>query len=141
MALAGASVLWAFKPDYTFQRFGLQALILSSIVLPILLTGRNTDVLCGLFLCFAFACIMNVPFVLFQEPIYLQGASIGYPGYFLVQGPSRRVCRAHFSASAWRNVLYQTSASVGARHHRRHDRCPGCPITALSAAPQCLLDA
>ena len=50
MALAGASVLWAFKPDFTFQRFGLQAAILSSIVLPILLAGRDTDVLRGLFL-------------------------------------------------------------------------------------------
>src|SRR5262249_54999684 len=40
LALAGASVLWAFKPDLSFIRFTQQAMILTSIVLPVMLAAR-----------------------------------------------------------------------------------------------------
>src|SRR5436309_7828270 len=37
LAFAGASVLWAFKPELAFIRFSQQAMIQISIVLPIML--------------------------------------------------------------------------------------------------------
>jgi O-antigen ligase len=86
LALAGTSVLWAFKPDFTFSRFILEMLIVTSIVLPALLAAPTTDMMRGVFLCFAFASILNIPFVLNQEPIILQNESIGYPGYFTFKG-------------------------------------------------------
>ncbi|WP_424593594.1 O-antigen ligase family protein [Bradyrhizobium sp.] len=95
LALAGTSVLWAFKPDVSFVRFVQQAMIVTSIVLPTLLAARTADMIRGLFLCFAFAVILNVPFVLAQAPITLQEWNrgggletliIGYPGYFTFKG-------------------------------------------------------
>ncbi len=68
LALAGASVLWAFKPEYSFFRFVTQ------------------DLMRCLFLCFAFASILNVPFVLNQDPIFIAGKLIGYPGFFSFKG-------------------------------------------------------
>jgi O-antigen ligase len=40
----------------------------------------------GVFLCFAFASILNIFFVFNQTPIILDGESIGYPGYFTFKG-------------------------------------------------------
>src|SRR3954468_20030352 len=64
LALAGMSVLWAFKPETSFIRFTQQAMIIVSIVVPALLAARQTDLVRGLFLCFAIATILNVFFVL-----------------------------------------------------------------------------
>jgi exopolysaccharide production protein ExoQ len=86
LALAGASVLWAFKPEYTFVRFVSQMMIIVSIVVPAILAARTADLMRGLFLCFAFASILNIPFVLNQEPIFYAGKSIGYPGFFSFKG-------------------------------------------------------
>jgi len=82
LAFAGASVLWAFKPELSVIRFIQQAMIVTSIVLPAMLAARTTDVMRGLFLCFAFASILNVFFVLGRPPIDLKYATWGYPGYF-----------------------------------------------------------
>jgi exopolysaccharide production protein ExoQ len=87
LALAGASVLWAFKPESSFIRFLQQVMVVTSIVLPALLADRRADLMRALFLCFASACIINVFFVLGGEPEVAQYGSksvdIGYPGYFL----------------------------------------------------------
>ena len=82
LAFAGASVLWAFRPELSFNRFVQQVMILTSIVLPALLAVRTADLMRGLFLCFAFASILNVFFVLGNPPsiVMMYG---GYPGYFL----------------------------------------------------------
>jgi exopolysaccharide production protein ExoQ len=88
LALAGASVIWAFKPEFSLNRFVLEATIVTSIVLPALVAARSADMMRGIFLCFAFASVLNIFFVLDQAPIYLhsQNVSIGYPGYFTFKG-------------------------------------------------------
>src|SRR5205807_1560055 len=63
LAFAGASVLWSFKPEVSFIRFAQQAMILTSIILPIMLAVRTADVMRSLFLCFAFGSILNVLFL------------------------------------------------------------------------------
>jgi exopolysaccharide production protein ExoQ len=82
LAFAGASVLWAFKPEMSFIRFAQQAMIVVSIVLPIMLAARSADMLRGLFACFAIAAILNIFFVLGRPPIDVKFATWGYPGYF-----------------------------------------------------------
>jgi O-antigen ligase len=83
LALAGISVLWAFNPPLSFQRFVLQMMILAAVVLPVMLTDRRADVIRGLFLCFGLACILNFCIVLNQEPLLFKtGEIFGYRGYF-----------------------------------------------------------
>ena len=82
LAFAGASVLWAFKPELSFIRFVQQLMIITSIVLPAMLAVQTADMMRGLFLCFAFASILNVFFVLGNSPSIVTEYD-GYPGYFL----------------------------------------------------------
>jgi exopolysaccharide production protein ExoQ len=81
LAFAGASVLWAFRPELSFIRFVQQVMIVTSIVLPAMLAARTTDMMRGLFLCFALASILNVFFVIGNPPSVVQMLD-GYPGYF-----------------------------------------------------------
>jgi exopolysaccharide production protein ExoQ len=81
LAFAGASVLWAFRPELSFIRFVQQVMIVTSIVLPTILAVRTADVMRGLFLCFALAAIRNVLFVLDNAPSIVKLLD-GYPGYF-----------------------------------------------------------
>ena len=82
LAFAGASVLWAFKPELSFIRFAQQVMVVTSIVLPALLATRAADLMRGLFLCFAIAAILNLFFVFGRPPIDFKYATWGYPGYF-----------------------------------------------------------
>jgi exopolysaccharide production protein ExoQ len=87
LAFAGASVLWAFRPELSFIRFLQQAMVVTSIVLPAMLPTRASDMMRGLFLCFAVASILNVIFVLGGAQMVVEygsmgKVSIGYPGYF-----------------------------------------------------------
>ena len=86
LAFAGASVLWAFSPDHSFIRYLQQVMIVTSIVLPALLAGRNVDIMRTLFLSFAFAMILNLYFVFGGSVTIARYASglvnIGYQGYF-----------------------------------------------------------
>jgi O-antigen ligase len=82
LAFAGASASWAFNPELSFIRFAQQAMIVSSIILPAMLAARNVDMMRGLFLCFAFAALLNMFFVLGRPPIDTKFATWGYPGYF-----------------------------------------------------------
>jgi O-antigen ligase len=82
LAFAGASVLWAFKPEASFIRFTQQAMILTSIILPAMLAVRTADVMRSLFLCFAFGLILNVLFIPGSEQIDSRGLSQGLRGYF-----------------------------------------------------------
>jgi O-antigen ligase len=86
LAFAGASVLWAFTPESSFVRFVQQVMVVTSIVLPALLAARTVDMMRGLFLCFAFALILNGLFVLRgSSTIVMYGSAfvnIGYQGYF-----------------------------------------------------------
>jgi len=49
LALAGASILWAFKPEYSFSRFATQMMLLTSVVLPAMLAARTADMMRGVF--------------------------------------------------------------------------------------------
>lgn len=82
LAFSGLSVSWAFKPEISFIRFAQQAMIIISIVVPAMLAARNTDLMRGLFLCFALACVLNLAFVFTRPPIDFKFATWGYPGYF-----------------------------------------------------------
>jgi exopolysaccharide production protein ExoQ len=87
LAFAGASVLWAFSPERSLIRFVQQVMIVTSIVLPAMLAARTADMLRGLFLCFAFALILNTLFVLEGSVTIVSYGSklvdLGYQGYFL----------------------------------------------------------
>ena len=86
LAFAGASVLWAFSPERSFVRFVQQVMIVTSIVFPAML-ARRADMMRGLFLCFAFALILNSFFVLGGSVTITKYGSklvnIGYEGYFV----------------------------------------------------------
>jgi O-antigen ligase len=86
LAFAGISVLWASSPELSFSRYVLQVTIVTSIVLPALLAARTADMIRGVFLCFAFASILNICFVLNQTPVFWENESIGYPGYLGAKG-------------------------------------------------------
>jgi exopolysaccharide production protein ExoQ len=91
LAFAGVSVLWAFSPDRSLIRFVQQVMVITSIVLPAMLSARAANMIRGLFLCFAFALILNIPFVLGGYVTIVPYASshgsvlvnIGYQGYFI----------------------------------------------------------
>src|ERR1700730_4808990 len=82
LAFAGASVLWAFRPELSFIRFVQQVMILTSIVLPAMLAVRTADIMRGLFLCFALAAILNIFFILDNPPSIVKMLG-GYEGYFM----------------------------------------------------------
>jgi exopolysaccharide production protein ExoQ len=96
-ALAGASVLWAFKPELSFTRYAQQALIITSILLPVLLAAQTTDVMRALFLCFAFGLALNI-LLGFGGP-----ANKSFEGYFL-----NKNALGQFAALAFFLALHET---------------------------------
>jgi exopolysaccharide production protein ExoQ len=84
LSFAGASFLWSFDPAVSFTRFAQQAMVVTSIVLPATLAARTTDIMRGLFLCFVFALILNVFFVLDGSVDIINCSSMNfcYKGYF-----------------------------------------------------------
>ena len=90
-----------------------QAMIIISIVLPAMLADRTADMMRGVFLCFAFALIVNVFVVLGQTPDNrLYWRDIGYPGYFTFKGILGECAAIAFLLSlhemlypGWRRVL------------------------------------
>jgi O-antigen ligase len=82
VAFAGATVLWAVKPDVSFVRFVAQTMVITSTVLPILLSGRNTDTIHALFLCFAVATLLSI-YSVFEKPITRSNnPDFGFQGSF-----------------------------------------------------------
>src|SRR5262249_16798856 len=45
LVLAGASVLWSFKPEFSLIRFLQLVMVVTSIVLPALLANRSVDLM------------------------------------------------------------------------------------------------
>ena len=82
LAFAGMSVSWAFSLELSFIRFAQQVMIVTCIILPAMLATRTRDMMHGLFLCFAFAAILNVLFVFGRPPLDYKFATWGYTGYF-----------------------------------------------------------
>jgi O-antigen ligase len=112
LAFAGISVLWAFSPEFSFSRYVLQVMIVTSIVLPALLAHPAADMIRSLFLCFAFACVLNIAFVINQEPIVIDNVILGYQGYFSFKGILGECAAIAFLLSlhemlysGWRRVL------------------------------------
>ena len=97
-AFAGASVLWAFRPEASFVRFAQEMMVLSSIILPAMLAARTTDLIYGMFLCFAVGAILNVFFVFGNPP-----SVDGYSGYLLGKN-----ALGEFSAMALLLALHET---------------------------------
>ena len=83
---AGASILWAFSPDRSFVRYTQQLMVVTSIVLPVMLTARTVDIMRGMFICFTLCLVLNLLFVIGGNADFVQrGAvtvAIGYQGYF-----------------------------------------------------------
>ena len=124
LAFAGASVLWAFRPEISFIRFVQQVMIVTSIVLPAMLAARTADMMRGLFLCFAFASILNVFFVLGGTQIVVTYGAMVHGEHrlsriFSGQELSGRMCSARYFAVTSRNALSRPPASVG-YHRCRH---------------------
>ena len=87
LAFAGASVLWSFRPEISFIRFVQEAMVVTSIVLPIMLLVETTDMMLAIFLCFALASILHILFIFGgsdQDLVVNFGKkiSIGYKGYY-----------------------------------------------------------
>jgi exopolysaccharide production protein ExoQ len=98
LAFAGASALWAFKPQLSFTRFTLQVMILASVILPIMLAARTADVMGGVFLCFGFGLILNVLLGPYEAG--------NYGGYFLDKNGFGQFAAIAFLL-ALREVLYR----------------------------------
>ena len=105
LAFAGASVLWAFKPEFSSVRVFQQAMIVISIVLPALLAARTVDMMRGVFLVFLLALIVNLFFVLDQKPMTLENGRIGYAGYFTFKGVLGE-CAAFSLMLSFHEILY-----------------------------------
>lgn len=86
LVFAGASVVWAIRPESSFIRIILQLMIVTSMVLPIILMSPTTDIMRALFLCCALGLFLNVPFVLSGTATFANTGVmveyIGSPGYF-----------------------------------------------------------
>lgn len=82
LGLAGMSVLWAFDPQVTGIRYAQQVMVITAVVMPALIIGRNTDLLRGLFVLLALSCVINVFFVLGPPPVPIENATPGHTGYF-----------------------------------------------------------
>jgi O-antigen ligase len=91
-------------------------MIETSIVLPAMLAARTADIMRGLFLCFAFALCLNVPFVLSGTASFAgNGVTlqyIGSPGYFSFKNYLGECAAISFLLSlheiiyrGWRRVL------------------------------------
>lgn len=82
VAFAGISVVWAFRPELSGIRYAQQVMIVTAMVLPALVAAGRGDLLRGLFLCFALACVLNLFMVLGPPPQLDANATPGHTGYF-----------------------------------------------------------
>jgi O-antigen ligase len=108
-AFAGASVLWAFRPELSFIRFTQQVMILITIMLPAVLAVQTADMMRSLFLCFAFGSILNV-LLLNGSQLYVNNVPVGYQGYL-----AGKNALGQFAAVAFLLALYEMLY----RNHRR----------------------
>jgi exopolysaccharide production protein ExoQ len=114
LALAGASILWAFKPEISFIRFVTETMLLISIILPAMLAVRTVDMISGVFFCFVFGSILNAVLIVggYSTESMSDNIKIGYPGYFAFKGELGQFAAFAFLLSVyellrpgWRRVL------------------------------------
>ena len=82
LALAGASVTWAFRPELSSIRYLQQIMVVTAIVLPALMADRRVDLMRVLFVCFAIATTINCFYLLGPPRVFAKVAITGYTGYF-----------------------------------------------------------
>jgi exopolysaccharide production protein ExoQ len=84
LALAGASILWAFKPGSSLNRFSSQMIMLISIIPPAIVAARTSDLMRGVFYCLAFGSILNAILILggYSTEALVNTDDAGYTGYF-----------------------------------------------------------
>jgi O-antigen ligase len=121
LAFAGASVLWAFDPRVSFTKFCVEAMVITSIVLPAMLVDRNTDLMRGVFLAFAAASILNLIVAVNEPPKVWEGVAF-YQGYL-----SDKNSLGECASIAFVLALYETLHS-GAR------RVLGVLVAVISAS-------
>jgi exopolysaccharide production protein ExoQ len=104
LGLAGASILWALKPELSFIRFVTQVMMLISIILPAMLAARTVDMIRGVFFCFALGSILNAVLILrgYSTESMADTLKIGYRGYFTFKGEL-----GEFAAFAFLLSLYE----------------------------------
>jgi O-antigen ligase len=77
---AVVSIVWAYNPEISATRVVQQCMVLTCIVLPAMMAPRDTDLTRGVFLCLAFAAILNLLFIPENNPARA-GSPEGYMGY------------------------------------------------------------
>jgi exopolysaccharide production protein ExoQ len=114
LALAGASIIWSFKPEISFSRFASEMMILISIILPAMLLARTTDMMRSVFICFVLGSIFNAVLILggYSTESMADNVKIGYRGYFTFKGELGEFAAFAFLLSfyemfhhGWRRVL------------------------------------
>jgi O-antigen ligase len=85
LALAGVSILWAFKPEFSITRFATETMILISIILPAMVAARTADLTSGVFFCFTFGSILNAVFIFggYSKLAVMGPGDVGYCGYLV----------------------------------------------------------
>jgi exopolysaccharide production protein ExoQ len=87
LILAGASITWAYSPEYSFNRYLFQLMLVTSVLLPYALNVSHADTLRSMFICYVIAIVINVLFVLNESPrLNPNGTVFGYQGYFTFKG-------------------------------------------------------
>jgi len=125
LTFAGASVAWALKPELSFIRFVKEIMVLASIVLPAMLADRTSNILRGVFLCFALAAVVNVVLIPGGYQTMAQYGpvlvDIGYQGYF-----SDKNILGEFAAIAFLLSIHELL-------YRGHRRALGIIIAVVTA--------
>ena len=125
LAFAGASVAWAFKPELSFIRFVKEIMVLTSIVLPAMLADRTSNMLRGMFLCFALAAVVNIFLIPGGYETMAQYGpvlvDIGYQGYF-----SDKNILGEFAAIAFLLSIHEIL-------YRGHRRALGIIVAVITA--------
>jgi exopolysaccharide production protein ExoQ len=82
-ALAGASLLWALNPGISRTRFSTEMMLIISMVLPAMVAARRSEMMHGVFYCFAFGSILNAIVILTGYSTILMAGTddAGYVGY------------------------------------------------------------
>lgn len=83
MLFAGGSVTWAFKPEISFNRYCLEMMVLTPLILPFAMVSPARDTVRSIYWCYVLAIFISVVVVLNQKPILTpDGIVFGYFGYF-----------------------------------------------------------
>jgi O-antigen ligase len=77
LVLAGASVTWAYSPDFAFSRFVVAVLAAIVVAVPFALPINTKYTISAVNLCFTIALAVSAVYVLTTPP-----SPIGHPGYF-----------------------------------------------------------